>query len=126
MTVSAGAAAAADTQSRQSVLATDAFAAARAADWAATTPRTGRASKEQFTMTYPDIFAALVRERSATVQAEAKAARWTVRRVNPMTATAAGLAATAYPEVAAAPCAVVITPGGRGYHGSLRSWGWRC
>lgn len=29
-------------------------------------------------MTYPDIFAALARERSATVLAEAEAARWTV------------------------------------------------
>jgi hypothetical protein len=36
------------------------------------------ASKEKFTMTYPDIFAALARERSATVLAEAEAARWTV------------------------------------------------
>jgi hypothetical protein len=38
------------------------------------------ASKEQFTMTYPGIFAALARERSATVLAEAEAARWTVER----------------------------------------------
>ena len=29
-------------------------------------------------MTYPDIFAALARERSATVPAEAEATRWTV------------------------------------------------
>ena len=75
-------------------------------------------------MTYPHILAALARERSATVLAEAT--RWTVRRVSLMTAVAAGLAVTAYPEVAAAPRAVVITPGGRGYDGSLRSWGRRC
>ena len=31
-------------------------------------------------MTYPGIFAALARERSATVLAEAEAARWTVER----------------------------------------------
>jgi hypothetical protein len=37
------------------------------------------ASKEQFTMTYPG-FAALARERSATLLVEAEAARWTVER----------------------------------------------
>jgi hypothetical protein len=36
------------------------------------------AAKEHFTMTYSDIFAALARERSATVLAEAEATRWTV------------------------------------------------
>ncbi len=77
-------------------------------------------------MTYPDTFAALARERSATVQAEAQAARWTVRRVSQMTARATGLATAADPEVAACPRAVVITPGGPGYDGPLRSWGRRC
>jgi hypothetical protein len=38
------------------------------------------ASKEQFSMTYPGIFAALARERSATLLAEAEAARRTVER----------------------------------------------
>jgi hypothetical protein len=77
-------------------------------------------------MIYSDILAALARERSATVPAEAEAARWTVRRAGQATATATGLATTAYPEVAVAPRAVVITPGGRAYDGSLRSGGRRC
>jgi len=76
-------------------------------------------------MTYPHILAALARERSATVQAEAQAARWTPRRASQMTAPATGLATTAYPEVATRPRAVVIT-GGPGHNGSLRSWGRRC
>ena len=77
-------------------------------------------------MTHPDILAALARELSATVLAEAEGARWTVRRASQMTAVATGLATMAYPEVTAAPRTVVSTPGGRGYDGSLRSWGRRC
>jgi hypothetical protein len=74
-------------------------------------------------MIHPDILAAPARERSATVAAEA--ARWTAPRVSQLTTKATGLAA-AYPEVAAAPRAVVITPGGPGRDGSFRSWGRRC
>ena len=52
-------------------------------------------------MAYPDIFAALAREHSATVLAEAEAAHWTVRRASQKNAAATGLAVAAYPEVAA-------------------------
>jgi len=76
-------------------------------------------------MTYPNILAALARERSAAVQAEAQAARWTLRRASRMTAPATGLATTACPEVAACRRVLVIT-GGPGYDGSLRSRGRRC
>jgi hypothetical protein len=82
--------------------------------------------KGRLTMTHPDILAALARELSATVLAEAEGACWTVRRASQMTAAATGLATMAYPEVTAAPRTVVSTPGGRGYDGLLRSWGRRC
>jgi hypothetical protein len=58
-----------DTESAESVAATDAAAPARAAPWTGDT-------KERLTMMiHPDIYAALARERTRTVLAEAEAAR---------------------------------------------------
>jgi hypothetical protein len=58
-----------DTESAESVAATDAAAPARTAPWTGDT-------KERLTMMiHPDIYAALARERTRTVLAEAEAAR---------------------------------------------------
>jgi len=56
------------TESAESVVATDAFAAARAAPWSGTRRR-------GLTMIHPDIYAALARERTSTFLARAETAR---------------------------------------------------
>jgi hypothetical protein len=75
-----------DTESAESVAATDAAAAARAAPWTGDT-------KERLLMIHPEIRAALVRERTRTFLAEADArgggvdiARYVRDRENPCAA----------------------------------------
>jgi RimJ/RimL family protein N-acetyltransferase len=64
------------TESAESVVATDAFAAARAAPWSGTRRR-------GLPMIHPDIYAALARERTSTFLARAETARLASQLVRP-------------------------------------------